>query len=65
MKYEHEDYCHCFDYRSDCPSECFRAKLTKEYKKYEDNFFGIPISWAHFGNDDEMCKKRKKNENND
>lgn len=49
MEYGHGDMCHCADWQPDCPNNCFRARLTKEYKENEDKFIGIPTSWASFG----------------
>lgn len=34
LKYNHNDYCHCLDYKAEiCPEDCFRAQLTKELKE--------------------------------
>lgn len=57
MEYNHEDLCHCFDYTDDCPKNCFRAKITKEFKENEDKFIGIPMTWSNFGGTS-MCKKQ-------
>ena len=47
FKYNHADYCHCFDYRPDiCPEECFRARLTKELK--EKPGYPYPVSYGNF-----------------
>lgn len=48
------DYAHCLDFKDDCPSECFRAQLSRDL----ENIIPIPywVSWMHFKGTEE-CKK--------
>lgn len=48
------DYAHCMDYRDDCPTECFRARLTKDAL---DKHYTI-VSFMHFENTEE-CKREE------
>jgi len=46
--YAHGEYCHCSDWKADiCPSECFRARLTKELKEANPPY-PYPVSFANF-----------------
>ena len=48
--YDHSDFCHCSDYEPDnCPTECFRARITKELKE-ADPPYPYPVSMANFHN---------------
>lgn len=59
------DYCHCLDYTSDCPEECFRAQLEKDIKK-NPLLIGKPLTYGHLGGTSlcgyGMPKRREKNE---
>lgn len=52
------DYAHCMDFKDDCPTECFRARLVRNLYKQAQYFpiDDIPISWMHFEGTDE-CKR--------
>lgn len=49
MEYNHEELLHCLDYEADCPAQCFMAKVTKDYRKHEDNYTGINTTWIDAG----------------
>ena len=51
------DYAHCLDFTKDCPTECFRARLTRDLRNRTDLPWK-PYSWMHF-KDTEECKKRE------
>lgn len=48
MEYNHEKLLHCLAYDGECPQTCFKAKITRDYNKYADNYAGIEIPWADF-----------------
>lgn len=50
------DATHCFDYTSDCPTECYRARLTQDLENRREEFIAIPLSWSHFKGTEE-CKE--------
>ena len=52
------DYAHCMDYRDDCPTECFRARLTKDAL---DKHYTI-VSFMHFEGTEECKRKEGRNE---
>lgn len=52
------DYAHCMDYSTNCPKDCFRARLTKEAL---DKHYAI-VSFMHFEGTDECKRKDGRNE---
>lgn len=49
------DNAHCLDYTSECPTTCYRAKLTQELK--DNPSIARFVSWMHLlGTED--CRKR-------
>ena len=55
------DYAHCMDYKDDCPTECFRARLTKDLRN-RTNLPWKPYSWMHFKGTDECKREDGRNE---
>ena len=50
------DYAHCLDFRDDCPKQCFRAQLVRDFEVNED-LAEVWLSWMHFGGTAE-CKRK-------
>ena len=49
------DYAHCADYSSDCPKDCFRARLTGEAL---DKHWTM-VDWAHFKGNEPVTECRE------
>ena len=56
MAYNHEELIHCAGYDADCPQTCFKAKITRDYNMYADNYAGLQIKWENF-EDRAGCRK--------
>ena len=56
--FDHYDFCHCLDWKSDfCPETCFRARLTRDLKQVHPDF-PWPVSFASFKGKEE-CKLKE------
>ena len=52
------DNAHCLDYTSECPTTCYRARLTKELQ--DNPSIARFVSWMHlYGTD--YCKRGDNN----
>lgn len=59
------DATHCADYRpGQCPKDCYRAQLTKEYYDRALELSYLPVSFAHLSGTDE-CPKGGGHEDSD
>ena len=53
------DYLHCFDFKDDCPEDCFRAKLARDLVNQEGRGKTLLLSFAHYLGTDEYKKGEK------
>lgn len=52
------DCCHCFDFKMDCPGDCYRAQLERDLDSPDNSLHPIFLSYAHLEGTKE-CKRKK------
>ena len=55
------DYTQCIDFTDDCPKDCFRAQLMRDFELNWKKYINIPISYAHFKHEEGICEFLKEN----
>lgn len=53
------DAAHCWDCTPDCPQDCYRAQLTREYR---EKLLGFPVSWMMFKGTEDCPMKEGAND---